>query len=156
MHPTALLAAETELVRRVLRFEHPADRVAADFFREQRALGARDRHALAETLFALLRKLALHRHFAASGAGPLERRLAVLAWRGDERVLERSLGDGERAWLERCRAVDVRALPEPLRHNLPAWLAEPLQRRLGDEFSRWVEANDAGASLDLRVNALKA
>jgi 16S rRNA (cytosine967-C5)-methyltransferase len=156
MHPTALLAAETELVRRVLRFEHPADRVVADFFREQRALGARDRRVLAETLFALLRKLALNRHFAASGAGPLERCLAILAWRGDERVLELALARGERAWLERCRAVDVRALPEALRHNLPAWLAEPLQRTLGEEFWRWVDANDAGAPLDLRVNALKA
>ena len=156
MHPTALLAAETELVRRVLRFEHPADRVAADFFREQRALGARDRHALAETLFALLRKLALHRHFAATGAGPLERRLAILAWRGDERVLELALAGDERAWLERCRATDVRALPEALRHNLPAWLAEPLQRTLGEEFWPWVDATNAPAPLDLRVNALKA
>jgi len=156
MHPTALLAAETELVRRVLRFEHPADRVAADFFREQRALGAIDRHALAETLFALLRKLALHRHFAATGAGPLERRLAILAWRGDERVLELALAGDERAWLERCRATDVRALPEALRHNLPAWLAEPLQRTLGEEFWPWVDATNAPAPLDLRVNALKA
>ena len=156
MHPTALLAAETELVRRVLRFEHPADRVVADFFREQRALGARDRHALAESVFTLLRKLALCRHLAAAGAGPLERRLAILAWRGDERVLELALAGAERAWLERCRAVEVGALPEALRHNLPAWLAEPLQRTLGAEFWHWVDATDAPAPLDLRVNSLKA
>ena len=29
MHPNALLEADTELVHRVLRFEHPADRVVA-------------------------------------------------------------------------------------------------------------------------------
>src|SRR6185295_5844511 len=156
MHPTALLAAQTELVRRVLRFEHPAERVVAEFAREHRTLGQRDRRVLADGVFALLRKLALHRHLAASGAGPLERRLAILAWRGDERVLELALAAGERTWLERCRAVDVRALAEPLRHNLPAWLAEPLRRTLGDELWRWVDANDAGAPLDLRVNAMKA
>ena len=59
MPPTALLEAPTELVHRVLRFEHPADRVVADFFREQRALGSRERHMLADGVFALLRKLPL-------------------------------------------------------------------------------------------------
>ena len=62
----------------------------------------------------------------------------------------------EREWLARCRAFDFAALPERLRHNLPDWLALPLQARLGDEFWPWVEAVDATASLDLRVNALKA
>jgi 16S rRNA (cytosine967-C5)-methyltransferase len=104
----------------------------------------------------LLRKLALDRHLAASGSGTLERRLAILAWRGEERILQAALSGPERAWLERCRAVDVDALPEALRHNLPTWLAEPLQRTLGDAFWRWVDANDGGAPLDLRVNALKA
>ena len=156
MRPPALLDAQTELVRRVLRFEHPAERVVADFGREHRALGARERRALGDGVFALLRKLALDRHLAASGSGALERRLAILSWRGDDRVLEAALSASERAWLELCRAVDVDALPEALRHNLPAWLAEPLQRTLGDEFERWVDANDAGAPLDLRVNALKA
>jgi len=155
MRPTALLDAQTELVRRVLRFEHPAERVVADFGREHRALGARDRRVLADGVFALLRKLALDRHLAASGSGPLERHLAILAWRGDERVLQAALSGAERTWLERCRSIDVGALSEPLRHNLPAWLAVPLQRTLGDAFWAWVDANDAGAPLDLRVNALK-
>ena len=43
-----------------------------------------------------------------------------------------------------------------MRHNLPDWLAVPLQERLGDEFWAWVDAVDAPAPLDLRVNALKA
>ena len=34
MHPKALLEAATELVRRVLKFEHPADAVVAQFFRD--------------------------------------------------------------------------------------------------------------------------
>jgi 16S rRNA (cytosine967-C5)-methyltransferase len=158
MHAIALLEAQAELVRRVLRFEHPADRVVTDFCREQRALGARDRRDLADGVFALLRKLALWRYLAEAGAGlgPLERRLAIVSWRGSEGVLDSALGADERAWLQRCREVDLASLPEPLRHNLPAWLAEPLQARLGVEFWRWVDAVDAAAPLDLRVNALKA
>ena len=159
MHPTALLEAQTELVHRVLRFEHPADRVAADFFREQRALGVRDRHLLADGVFALLRKLPLWRHLASSangGRGEIERRLALLVWQGNAGVLNAALDEREREWLARCRAFDLSALPERLRHNLPDWLAVPLQARLGDEFWDWVEAVDAPAPLDLRVNALKA
>ena len=159
MHPTALLEAQTELAHRVLRFEHPADRVVADFFREQRALGARDRHVLADGVFALLRKLPLWRHLASSangGRGEVERRLALLAWQGNAGVLNAAIDERERDWLARCRAFDVAALPERLRHNLPDWLAEPLQARLGDEFWPWVEAVDTPAPLDLRVNTLKA
>ncbi|MBV9891254.1 MAG: SAM-dependent methyltransferase, partial [Rhizobacter sp.] len=156
MRPPALLDAQTELVGRVLRFEQPAERVVAEFVRDHRALGARDRRVLADGIFALLRRLPLLRHFAASGAGPLERRLAIVSWRGDEQVLQAALTANERAWLERCRSVDVAALPEALRHNLPEWLAQPLQHALGSEFWSWVEANDAGAPLDLRVNALKS
>jgi 16S rRNA (cytosine967-C5)-methyltransferase len=157
MHPTALLAAQTELVRRVLRFDQPADRVVADAFREQRALGARDRRELADGIYALLRRLPLWRHLAqAEGAsGTLERRLAILSWRGSEQVLRAALADVEREWLEQSRAVDVASLPAPLRHNLPDWLAAPLQDRLGAEFWDWVDAVEQPAPLDLRVNALR-
>jgi 16S rRNA (cytosine967-C5)-methyltransferase len=43
-----------------------------------------------------------------------------------------------------------------LRHNLPEWIAEPLQRALGSEFREWVASTEAPAPLDLRVNLLKA
>ena len=156
MQPKPLLEAATELVHRVLAFDQPADRVAADFFRSQPALGARDRHLLAESVFALLRRLAYFRHLAASGKGEQARRLAILAWQGNAGVLRAALDDAERAWLERAQAVDLGGLPDALRHNLPAWLAEPLQAQLGPEFRTWAASIDAPAPLDLRVNAAKA
>jgi 16S rRNA (cytosine967-C5)-methyltransferase len=159
MHPNALLEADTELVHRVLRFEHPADRVVADFFREQRMLGARDRKTLADGAFELMRRLPYFRHLASSangGRGEIERRLAILSWQGNDGVLRAALDEREREWAERCRAFDREALPERLRHNLPEWLAEPLEASLGNAFWAWVAANDLPAPLDLRVNALKA
>ena len=156
MQPKPLLEAATELVHRVLAFDQPADRVAADFFRSQHALGARDRHLLAESVFALLRRLAYFRHLAASGKGEPARRLAILAWQGNAGVLRAALGDAERAWLERAQAVDLGSLSDSLRHNLPAWLAEPLQAQLGAEFRPWAASIDAPAPLDLRVNVAKA
>ena len=47
MHPKALLDACTELTRLVLAFQHPADSVVSQFFRDQRkalALGTREQH----------------------------------------------------------------------------------------------------------------
>ena len=156
MQPKALLEAATELVHRVLSFEQPADRTAADFFRGQHALGVRDRHLLAETVFTLLRRLAFFRHLAASGRGEPARRLAVLAWQGNAGVLRAALDDAERAWLERAQAVDLGSLPDALRHNLPAWIAEAMQAQLGGEFRTWAASVDAPAPLDLRVNVARA
>ncbi len=156
MHPNALLEAATELVHRVLRLEHPADRVVADFFRESRALGARERHTLADTAYAVLRELPVLRHLAQSGSGEMERRLALLAWSGNAGFLRAAMSDTETAWLARSRAVSRDSLPAPLRHNLPDWFAERMRAQLGDDFWPWVQSIALPAPLDLRVNVAKA
>ena len=156
MHPNALLELTTELLHRVLQFQHPADSVVSDFFRQQRTLGSRERHTLAETVYTVLRKRLLFQHLAQSGKGELERRLAILGWQGNDGFLRAALSEPELHWLTQVQAVDRSALPEKLRHNLPDWLAERLQASLGDEFWAFVAAMEAGAGLDLRVNTFKA
>ena len=156
MHPNALLEAATDLVHRVLRFEHPADRVVADFFRESRALGSRERHTLTDTVFDMLRELPLLRHLARSGSGEQERRLVLLAWQGNAGFLRAAMSETEIAWLERSHDLPREGLPDALRHNLPAWFAERMQAQLGEEFWPWVEATAKPAPLDLRVNVAKA
>ncbi|ODU09962.1 MAG: SAM-dependent methyltransferase [Rubrivivax sp. SCN 71-131] len=157
MHPNALLDLATELLRQVLRLDQPADAVVSAFFRKHRALGARERHALAETAYAVLRQRLLLQHLAQSGSGALERRLAILAWRGGAGSLRGALGPREQQWLEQVSAIDREALPEKLRHNLPDWLAGALREQLPqDEFWPLVHALSEAAPLDLRVNTLKA
>ena len=156
MHPNALLEAATELVHRVLRFEHPADRVVSDFFREQRSLGVRERHTLADTAYTVLRELPLLRHLAQAGSGESDRRLVLLAWSGNAGFLRAAMNEGETAWLARCQAVRRDTLPEPLRHMLPEWLAGRMQRQLGDEFWTWALSLATPAPLDLRVNVARA
>ena len=56
MHPNVLINACAELVRLTLTFEHPADMVVSRFFRDNRGLGQRERAALAETVYTVLRK----------------------------------------------------------------------------------------------------
>ncbi|MDE2275169.1 MAG: RsmB/NOP family class I SAM-dependent RNA methyltransferase [Burkholderiales bacterium] len=156
MHPNALLDLGAELLRALLKFDQPADAVVSSFLRERRALGPRDRHALSEMAYAVLRQRLLLQHLAQGGAGPLERRLAILAWPGGEAGLRNALGQAERDWLAAVAKVDRAALPERLRHNLPDWLAAPLQAALGDGFWPLVQALSQPAPLDLRVNLLKA
>ena len=155
MHPNALLELSTELLHRVLQLQHPADGVVSDFFRQHRALGSRERHTLAETTYAVLRERLLFQHLAQSGKGEMERRLAVLAWQGNEGFLRAALSEAEQQWLAQVKQVDRGALPEKLRHNLPEWLATTLLAELGDEFWPLVDALNAPAGLDLRVNTFK-
>jgi 16S rRNA (cytosine967-C5)-methyltransferase len=156
MHPHSLLELATELLRSVLKFDSPADGLVSMFFRKHAKLGARERHTLAETLYALLRQRLLFQHLAQSGSGPLERRLAILAWQGNAGFLRGALTPPEVAWLDEVSAIDRASLPEKLRHNLPDWLANPLKESLGDEFWPLVEELARAAPLDLRVNSLKA
>ncbi len=156
MHPHSLLELATELLRSVLKFDAPADGLVSMFFRKHAKLGARERHTLAETLYTLLRQRLLFQHLAQSGNGPLERRLAILAWQGNAGFLRGALTPPEVAWLDQVTAIDRASLPEKLRHNLPDWLANPLKEALGDEFWPLVEELARPAPLDLRVNTMKA
>lgn len=155
MHPAALLDLTSELLRKVLAFDAPADGVLSAFLHRHRGLGSRERHVLAETAYAVLRQRLLFQHLAQSGHGPLERRLALLGWQGSDDFVRSALSTGERDWVARARGVDRQALPERLRHNLPDWLADPLKLALGEtDFWRLTAALNAPAALDLRVNAL--
>ncbi|MEY4563875.1 MAG: hypothetical protein RLZZ618_3152, partial [Pseudomonadota bacterium] len=156
MHPNALLELATDLLHQVLQFQAPADRVVSDFFRTHRALGSRERHTLAETTYGVLRQRLLFSHLAQSGKGEIERRLVALAWQGNEAFLRAALTEPEQTWLAEVKNVDRTALPPRLRHNLPEWLAEPLNLALGDDFWPLVDALNAAAPLDLRVNTFKA
>ncbi|HEU5296044.1 MAG TPA: RsmB/NOP family class I SAM-dependent RNA methyltransferase [Burkholderiaceae bacterium] len=157
MHPKALLEQATELLHTVLKFEQPADVTVSAHFRKHHALGARERHALAETVYAVLRQRLLLQHWARGGRGPLERRLVIVGWQGEPRTLDTALDEAERQWLAKVRAVDAATLPAKLRHNLPDWLAGALHAQLDDaQFDAMAAALLQPAPLDLRVNALKA
>lgn len=79
MHPKALLDSAADLLKQVLRFDHPADAVLSRYFREHR-LGPRERATLAETVFDVLRRKIFLSYLAQSGSGPMERRLAILGF----------------------------------------------------------------------------
>ena len=156
MHPKALLDACAELVRLTLKFDNPADATVQRFFRDNKGLGPRERATMAETVFTVLRKKLLFDHFAPSGSGSRERRLAIQGFYGPRDFLLSALTDQEKNWLEQCDKVKTVDLMERHRHNLPDWLVQPLKDQAGDGFWPLVESLNQGAGLDLRVNALTA
>ena len=101
MHPNALLDSCSELLKQVLKFDHPADMVVSRHFREQR-LGPRERATVAETIYTVLRKKSLFTNLAQSGSGALERRLAILGFAAERDFLLGALTEQEKDWLQRC------------------------------------------------------
>ena len=157
MHPKALLNQAAELLRAVMAFDQPADGVVSAYFRRQRALGARDRHALAETVYAVLRRRLWLQHVVQSGSGPLERRLAMAGWQGDARTLHAALEPHLMTWLAGLPKAPAADAPAKLRHNLPDWLAGALHQQLDEaSFQQLALALLEPAPLDLRVNSWKA
>ncbi|RZJ10042.1 MAG: RsmB/NOP family class I SAM-dependent RNA methyltransferase [Rubrivivax sp.] len=160
MHPNALLELTAQLIAAVSKLDAPADSTVSAFFRQHKNLGQRERASIAETVYALLRERLKFQNFALSGSGPVPRRLAILAWRGNATFLRGALSLIEQQWLDQVSAISPESLAPKLRHNLPEWLAEPLMARLGHdgndgEFWRLAAALNEAAPLDLRVNTLK-
>jgi 16S rRNA (cytosine967-C5)-methyltransferase len=158
MNPKALLDLATELLQSVLKLDQAADAVVSAFFKENRKLGTRERHALAEMVYAVLRQRLLFQHLSqlAGNVGSPSRRLAILGLQSSQALQVTALTDAEQRWYEQANAFDRSSLPDKLRHNLPDWLAGALQEALGDEFWPLVQSLSEPAPLDLRVNALKA
>ena len=164
MHPKAVLDHCTELVRGLLRFQHPADAVLSQYLRSTKPrLGPRERDTLAECGYAVLRYKARFEWFARSGYGDQARRLAILGMahalpdEPDARdFLYAALGQAEGEWLLRVLDAPESELMDGHRHNLPAWLAKQLSTELGGDAHMLALADSMlqKAPLDLRVNVL--
>jgi 16S rRNA (cytosine967-C5)-methyltransferase len=156
--PPAVVTHTEEALREILRFTGPADGTLSRYFREHPKLGSRERGALAEAIYAVLRNKSVFSNFAESGSGAPMRRLTLLGLA--EAVGIDALGglsEEESEWLKRVMAIDRTSLPSLLRSNLPQWLYDKLVARGGEEEAmRLAEALNRPAPLDLRVNVLKA
>lgn len=157
LHP-AVVSHTEEVLREVLRFTGPADVIMSRYFREHPKLGSRERNAVAEGVYSVLRNKLTYASFSESGYGPAMRRLALLGLA--DVVGTDSLGGlapEEAEWLQRIAQIDRSALPVALRANFPAWLFDKLIARDGEAGAmQLMDALNKPAPLDLRVNTLKA
>lgn len=154
----ALFIQATQALGAVLAFEFPADAVLSRHFRDNRDLGHRDRGFIAETVYAVLRRLRWLRRLAGDKATPRE---LLLAWfaRGEGwpmRNFEGLASATEREWVAGVKAakLDEGSLAE--RADLPDWLAERLLRSFDDAgVLALAQGLNRAAPLDLRANVLK-
>jgi len=156
--PPAILANAEEVLREILRFAAPADVTLSRYFKDHPRLGGRERGAIAETIYNVLRNKNFYSDFSEQGGGTTMRRLVLLGM-SDAVGLE-SLGGvsaDEAAWVERIQAVDRKLMHKSSRSNMPKWLFDKLVAQLGeDETLALADGINQPAPLDLRVNALKA
>jgi 16S rRNA (cytosine967-C5)-methyltransferase len=141
-----------------LRFTAPADTTLSRYFKDHPRLGSRERGAVAEGIYAILRNKSFFTDFAEAGASPTMRRLTILGLA--EAVGADALGglsEEETAFLERVQQIDRTLMPPQMRTNLPKWLYDKFVAQYGEtETLALAEALNKPAPLDLRVNSIKA
>jgi 16S rRNA (cytosine967-C5)-methyltransferase len=143
-------------LREILRFTSPADVTLSRYFKDHPRLGGRERGAIAECVYAVLRNKSFFTDFA--GAGATMRRLTLLGMA--EAIGADSLGgltEDESALLARIKDIDRSLLPPKKLANLPDWLYDKFVAQYGEEETQALAAVlNTPAPLDLRVNSLKS
>src|SRR5438270_1248032 len=175
MTPGARIQAAIELLEAIAAGRGAAADVVGNYFRRHRFAGVKDRGAISEHIYAVLRQRAvLDWWIDRIGRGELatdarRRLLAALvlvqgwapaqverACDGDRFRPER-LSPAERALVAALvdQTLEHPAMQDHVRWNYPAWLDAYLRRVFGDMLGREMAGLAAPAALDLRVNQLK-
>jgi len=174
MTPAARLQAAIELLAAVEEDERPADLVARRYLRARRYIGSKDRRAITDRLYAVLRaQFALDWRLNHHGATPSARLRAlvhsvlteaagldsVATLCGSSQYAPPTLSEVEATLLGEIAAADHddrAAMPTAARLGVPEWLMPGLERRFGVALEREAAALLGEASLDLRVNERRA
>ena len=153
----ALFDHAEDALSAILTFEYPADAVLSHYFRNHREMGHADRGFVAEACFSTLRRL---RSLSARCPDDRSRKLllaAMFCLRGwNLKQMAPVLKEGDAEWLAAAKAVNTEDWPMAVRCDLPDWLFERLSARYPGDIEALAAALNRPASLDLRVNSLKA
>ena len=173
MTPGAQVAVAIDILAAVDTGEHPAEEVAADYFRRRRYIGAKDRAQIASHVYTVLRHRAALDWWSVKHAVEIGSRTRVLAalvlaegWRPESVAM---CCDGERFRPAPLNEAEKRLVSNLARHtlhhpgmsravanDLPEWLEPYLDRVFGKGLEQEMVALNASAPTDLRVNLLKA
>ncbi|MYN01759.1 class I SAM-dependent methyltransferase [Pseudoduganella sp. DS3] len=156
--PPYVLTHAESVLREIMRFTAPADTTLSFFFKAHPKLGGRERGAIAEAVYAVLRNKAFFTDRAEAGSGGATMRRLVLLGMADAVGFDAlpGLSEDESAWLTRQLEIDRTLLHKSMRANMPKWLFDKLVEQYGeDETLALADALNTPAPLDLRVNAMK-
>ena len=163
MTPAARVQATIEVLSLLLTGTQAADRALRQYFRQRRYAGSRDRAAVAELLFDVLRDYSYGRwhagphltprqavliHLLRAGTNPLP----LFSGEGHGPVV---LDEAEQALLETVR-THAEQPPAWVRVNCPEWIYPRFEVALGAETEQELATMNERAPVDLRVNLLKS
>ena len=153
-----LLDSAVEVTSELLNFTQPADGVLSNYFHSRRT-GSRERAFIAETAYGVLRRKRLLERMVGADRSPRRLVLAALIriQGASQRQLADAVGAAEADWLAGLKAQAEPALSLAEAADFPDWLTERLSTRINaDDILALARGLNQPASLDLRVNALKA
>lgn len=172
MQPSARIAAGIELLSQIEEAIKsggaPADRLVADYFRARRYAGSKDRRAVTESIYAVLRMR--ERLLWALGRlnhQPTARSLYILYLceeapeqlglfgEKDKVHAPAALDEAERTLVESVAGFDWAAAPPGIEVNVPDWARGGFEERLGAALVEGAKALNEAAPLDVRINRLK-
>ena len=158
MTPAARLQMAMEILEGLEITTQPADRFLNAWFRSRRFAGSKDRRAIAEQVFQILRRRA---HLAHRMKSDEPRALVIAALLEEGQDVEALFGGryGPAPLVPEERAR-IMAMPEPLpdwvKAEYPQWLKGELTRAFGGHVLEELAAFIPRAPTDLRANSLKA
>jgi len=172
MRPSARYAALIELLEQiedaVIARGYPADVLVNSYFRARRYAGSKDRRAISELVYGVLRDR--ERLLWAQGQVDAEvtaRSLVITyvtlndpkalgMFMGEDQYGPTPFDEAEKSFVTALQALDILAAPATVKANLPRWAAAGFEARYGDKSVEAAAALNCQAPLDLRVNTLKA
>lgn len=168
MTPAARLQASIELLETILGEDRPADAVLAQYFKGRRFFGSKDRRAVQDQVWQIIRHRA--RLSWALGAENANARMLVAAALValDKRPMDSVAGlfsgakngpeplhANEKRMVEKAASRNLEDAPRAARLECPAWVLEKFDRAYGDAADAEVAALGGEAPLDVRANTLK-
>lgn len=171
MTPVARIAAAIELTALIdnRRGGLPADAVVQTYVRDRRYIGSKDRRAITDMVFAVIRHQARASWWASTCGLEASARARVLVWLALERdpalaLLAEASPNGPAPLSAAEQAALAALVPQTWTHSdmpeasaleCPPWAEAGLRAAYGDDFGPQMAGYLAPAPVDVRVNTLK-
>ena len=170
MRPAAQIQAAIELLLEIEIERRPADRILSNYYRSRRYIGSKDKAAISETVYEVLRQKGALSWLATESAMDDSPRSWVLLYLiknkrdvdelfiGDEYSPDIMTDNEAAASVQASRLVqenEIENAPASARLNLPEWLFPIMQASLGESFEAEMEVLQQRAELCIRTNTLK-
>jgi 16S rRNA (cytosine967-C5)-methyltransferase len=166
MTPAARIQATIELLEALFDTARPADNIMAFYFKQRRYIGSKDKAAISEQFYHILRNKLTLEYVIESAKGEITPRNLLLTYLleqdlspddyfGEGKYAPRWLSEEEQACLESIDFSCLDNAPKNVRLNIPAWIEPLLQNALGDNYEAEANSLLTRAATDIRVNLLK-